>query len=112
MSRQQSLKSAFAAAAFADPRRWDHQEIDLAADSLTMGELALLISKVTGRTVTVRSLSPDEAIAAGNSPGVTDRQQWANAEGYRVDLDRARSRGLALESFADWARRHCLDFEL
>jgi uncharacterized protein YbjT (DUF2867 family) len=102
----------FAAAAFADPQRWDREEIDLAAESLTMGEVALLISNVTGRTVTAHSVSPEEAIAAGNPPGITESQQWANVEGYRVDLHRARSRGLALESFADWTRRHCLDFEL
>ncbi|MGV0044963.1 NmrA/HSCARG family protein [Mycobacterium colombiense] len=102
----------FAAAAFADPQRWDRQEIDLAADSLTMGEVAALISEATGRTVVTRSLSPEDAIAAGNHPGVTESQQWANVEGYRVDLDRAKSHGIALESFADWARRHRLDFEL
>jgi uncharacterized protein YbjT (DUF2867 family) len=102
----------FAAAAFTDPQRWDCREIDLAADSLTMVEVARLISKATGRTVTANSLSPDEAIAEGNHPGVTESQQWANVEGYRVDLDRARSHGLVLESFADWALRNCVDFEI
>jgi uncharacterized protein YbjT (DUF2867 family) len=102
----------FAAAAFADPERWDHQEIDLAAESLTMDEVASLIAKATGRTVTARALPPKEAIVAGNSALVTGSQEWANVEGYRVDLDRARSRGLTLESFAEWAGRHCLDFEL
>lgn len=102
----------FAAAAFADPARWDCQEIDLAAESLTMGEVASSISKATGRTVTARALPAKEAIAAGNSPLVTGSQEWANVEGYRVDLDRARSHGLTLESFAEWADRHRLDFEL
>ncbi|MEE6174935.1 NmrA/HSCARG family protein [Mycobacterium sp. 050134] len=102
----------FAAAAFDDPKRWDRQEIDLAAVSLTMDEVASSISKATGRTVTARALPPEEAITAGNSALVTGSQEWANVEGYRVDLDRARSHGLTLESFAEWADRHRLDFEL
>jgi len=42
---------AFAAAAFADPARFAGADLPLAAESLTMGEVAALIGDVTGRPV-------------------------------------------------------------
>ncbi len=96
----------FAAAAFADPARFDGQEIDLAAEALTMGDVAAILSEVTGRSVQSRALDGAGARAAGCNPGLVESQQWANVEGYKVDLARAKQWGLPLESFRDWARRH------
>jgi uncharacterized protein YbjT (DUF2867 family) len=100
----------FAAAAFADPARFSGQDIDLAAEALTMTEIAATISEVTGRKVEVDHLSPEEAIARGNHPGFVTTEAWLNVEGYKVDLEKARSRGFELTSFAAWAERHAGDF--
>lgn len=97
---------AFAAAAFRDPLRFDHLEMPLAAESLTMAEVAATISSVSGRPLTARHLSAPDAIAAGNHAGVVESQLWSSVEGYRVDLATARSYGVELQSFADWAQRH------
>lgn len=96
----------FAAAAFADAARFDGQAIDLAAESLTMTEVARIIGAVTGNDVTARTLTSEEAHAAGHHVGLTSSQQWANVEGYKVDLGRAKSRGIPLMSFSEWADRH------
>lgn len=102
----------FAAAAFADPARFNGQEIDLAAESLTMAEVAAVIADVTGRPVRSSSLSGKEAVAAGNHAGLVESQKWASVEGYKVDLAKARSHGIKLESFADWAKRHDKAFQV
>lgn len=99
-----------AVAAFSDPARFDGQEIDLAAQSLDTDEIAAVIADVTGKPVVARHMTPEEAIAAGNHAGLVSSQQWASVEGYKVDIARAHAFGVALESFADWARRHRDDF--
>ncbi|WP_294358399.1 NmrA/HSCARG family protein [uncultured Sphingomonas sp.] len=95
----------FAAAALADPARFDGREIDLAAESLTMTQVAEVLSAVSGKPVVARSMKGADARAAGVMPGLVESQQWANVEGYKVDLDRANGHGITLERFADWAAR-------
>ncbi|UZW57417.1 NmrA family NAD(P)-binding protein [Sphingobium sp. JS3065] len=95
----------FAAAAFADPARFDRQEIDLAAEALTMSEIAQAVSGATGKPVTAQHFSGEEAVKMGNPPGLTESQEWANVEGYKVDTEKANSHGIALERLSDWARR-------
>ncbi|WP_022980840.1 NmrA family NAD(P)-binding protein [Ideonella sp. B508-1] len=96
----------FAAAAFARPAEFDRQDIDLAAEALTMGEVAAALSEVTGRRVAAQALSPQEALAAGLFPGWVRSQEWTNLAGYRADIDACRRRGIPLTAFASWARRH------
>jgi uncharacterized protein YbjT (DUF2867 family) len=96
----------FGAAAFADLDRFDGQDIDLAAEALTMGQIAAVLSRVSGRAIPVIHLSPEEAVARGNNPGLVRSEAWCNVEGYRVDLAKARSWGLSLTSFTDWSARH------
>jgi len=102
----------FAAAAFEEPARFDRQEIDLAAEALTMAEVAATLAAVTGRPVEARSLSGAQARAAGNSPGLVESQQWANVEGYRVDIARANAHGIQLQRFRRWAEEHRDRFEI
>lgn len=101
-----------AAAAFVAPDRFHAQEIDLAAESLTIGAVAALIARATGRPVTAQHLPAERAIAAGNHAGLVESQRWASVEGYRVDLARSRSWGVALESMADWTMRHRAAFDV
>lgn len=100
----------FAAAAFVEVGRFDRQEIDLAGDSLTMDEVASVITEVTGTPIRACSLSYAHAIENGIPARVVESQQWANVEGYKVDLARVRSYGIPLASFATWARTRASDF--
>lgn len=104
--------SAFALAAFKDPARFDRQEVPLACETLTMAEIAAIISKASARAVTSHAMSLDEAVAVGVSRPVAMAQAWAAVEGYNVDLEQVRRHGIALDSFADFARRHATDFDI
>jgi uncharacterized protein YbjT (DUF2867 family) len=59
---------AFAAAAFVDPQRFNGRDLPLATDELTMGEIADRLSRVLGKHIVARSLSPQEAIESGLYP--------------------------------------------
>lgn len=100
----------FAAEAFLDPARFHGKDIDLAAEALTMGEIAETIAKAAGKRVTVVHAATEEGIKHGYSPGLMQSEQWCNVEGYKVDLAQARSHGIALASFAEFARRHARAF--
>lgn len=100
----------FAAAAFMNPPPFDKQDIDLAAEALDMDSVAARIASATGKPVRARYLTEVEAIDAGHHAGLVSSQQWASVEGYKVDLARAASFGVELETFAAWAQRHRNDF--
>jgi uncharacterized protein YbjT (DUF2867 family) len=97
---------AFARASILDPERFDHRDIDLAVEALTMSEAAATLSRVLGKRVVARSVSPDEAIAAGLFPGWVRSQEWTNEVGYRADIGALASYGVRLTPFEEWIRRH------
>jgi len=100
----------FAAAAFAEEGRFHGNEIDMGADALDADEVAAIIARVTGKTVTARHMTAEAARTAGVFSGVVSSQEWASIEGYKVDIARANSYGIALESFEQWSQRHGSDF--
>lgn len=97
---------AFAVAAFRDPTRFNGHSIDLAAESLTMEEVASVLSAGTGRVVSAQSLTEEEAMAEGNSPGLVLSQIWDNLEGYKVDIQAAKNWGIPLTQFEGWVAMH------
>ncbi len=92
----------FTAAALDDPEKFDRAEIDLAAESLTMVQIADALSRGTGRNVVAESLSPEDAVSRGLREGVVQSQDWNNVEGYKVDVARLHAWGVPLQSFNDW----------
>ena len=100
---------AFARSAFADPSRFDRKIIELAADALTMGEIAAVLGKELGRTVAAKSVSPQEAQDAGLFAGWVRAQEWINEVGYRVDMARLADYSVPRTSFAAWVRRHAAE---
>lgn len=70
----------FAAAAFVEPEKFHGQSIDLVNDqSLTIEEVAALITKVSGVDVRVKFLTEEETdaiIASGKSPAVSGHKWW------------------------------------
>jgi uncharacterized protein YbjT (DUF2867 family) len=97
---------AFACAAFIDPERFDRQDIDLAAEALTMDEVAATLTRVLGKHVEATSVSADEAVKAGLFPGWVRSQEWTNEVGYRADIAALARYGVALTSLENWVRRH------
>lgn len=101
---------ALARAAFAAPTTFSHKNIDLAAEALTMDEVAATLAQVLGKPVSARSVNPAQAIEAGLFHGWVRSQEWTNAVGYRADIARLNAmlgaEGLALTPFAQWVERH------
>lgn len=87
---------AFAAAAFADPERFHGHEIDLAAETFTLPEVAAKIAKATGKPVSAITLSKEEALAQPYGELGYRHEMWNNVEGYKVDLGAVRSWGIPL----------------
>lgn len=92
----------FAAAAFAEPDRFNKQEIGLAAESLTMSEVAQILSEVSGKPVPARALTEAEMLASGAAEALVSSQAWANVEGYKVDIDALKQWHVPLTSFREW----------
>lgn len=96
----------FACAAFERPQDFDHKNIDLAVEALTMAEVAATLGRVLGKTVTAQSVSPSEAIAAGLAAGWVRSQEWTNEVGYRADIAALGAYNVGLTPFAQWVEQH------
>lgn len=97
---------AFACAAFADSERFDRKNIDLATEALSMDDVAATLSRVLHKTVTARSVAPDEAVAAGLFSGWVRSQEWTNEVGYHADIEALKAYGIPLTSLEQWIARH------
>lgn len=97
---------AFAAAAFADPMRFHGHEIDLAAESFTLPEVAARMAKATGKPVSAVTFSSDERLAQGHDPMHFAHEVWNNVEGYKVDLDAVRRWGIPLTTLDQFIEQH------
>jgi uncharacterized protein YbjT (DUF2867 family) len=86
----------FAAAAFADPERFHGHEIDLAAQTVTMPELAAKITEATGKPVSALTLSKEEMLAQRYGDLGYRHESWTNVEGYKVNLQAVRRWGIPL----------------
>jgi uncharacterized protein YbjT (DUF2867 family) len=98
---------AFAAAAFADPKRFHGHEIDLAAETFTMPEVAAKITGGTGKPVSAVTLSKEEVLASSPYGDLSYRHEsWNNIEGYKVDLDAVRSWGVPLTTLDQFIQQN------
>jgi uncharacterized protein YbjT (DUF2867 family) len=97
---------AFAAAAFAEPERFHGHEIDLAAESFTLPEVAAKMTKTTGKTVLAVTLSEEEMLAKPYGAMFFQHESWNNVEGYKVDLDAVRRWGVPLTTLDQFIQQH------
>jgi uncharacterized protein YbjT (DUF2867 family) len=94
-----------AAAAIIAPERFDRVELDLASDYLSMTEIAEILSRVLGTPLSAPVMTEEEAFAAG-MPGMGASHEWMNVAGQPARPEYARSLGLPLTGFEEWARRY------
>jgi uncharacterized protein YbjT (DUF2867 family) len=86
-----------------------HQElkgkaIDIASDELIMPEVALVLSKVTGKPFTFEQV-PIELIRQ-NSADFASMLEWFDKVGYNADIKgNAKSYNIKSTSFAEWAKK-------
>lgn len=100
----------FAAAAFADPERFHGHEIDLAAESFTLPEVAAKITQATGKPVSAVTLSEEEALARPHGELYFRAESWNNVEGYKVDLEAVRSWGVQLTTLDQFIQQNHNNF--
>ncbi len=98
--------AAFARAAFENPERFNGKDITIVSDSLTMNEVADILSKITDKNVTSISLSYEEAVKRGLHPGTVKGQEWMNNVRFQTNTKALREYGIPLTSFEKWARQH------
>ncbi|WP_337101293.1 NmrA/HSCARG family protein [Paenibacillus sp. YIM B09110] len=98
--------ATFACAAFNNPEKFNGKNIELASESLTMNDVAAVLSNVTGKRLTVYSLSPEEAVDQGIFAGVVRSQEWDNEVGYNVDIDSLKTYNLKLTPLKEWAEKY------
>ncbi|MFE7431960.1 NmrA family NAD(P)-binding protein [Streptomyces tendae] len=96
---------ATAAAAVAEPERFDRVELELASDLLTMREIAEILSGHLGTTLTPPDMTEDEAVAAG-MPDMGFGQASLNEHPQPALPQFARDLGIPLTPFRNWARTH------
>lgn len=96
---------AAAAAAFRDPAKFNHVELELASDRLSMREIARVLAAAWHIPLEAPALTPDEAIAQGMMPVFVSGQQWLNEVGSPARPAQAQALGLPTTSFAAWATK-------
>ncbi|MEV5983219.1 NmrA family NAD(P)-binding protein [Streptomyces sp. NPDC052114] len=94
-----------AAAAFAEPERFDGVELELASDYLSMTGIAEVLSRALGTRLSAPDMTEEEALAAG-MPAYAASHEWLNVAGQPARPQYARDLGIPLTSFEEWARTH------
>lgn len=94
-----------AAAAVAEPERFDRVELELASDYLSMTEIAEVLSKALDTPLTAPDMTEEQAMAAGMPP-MGASHAFMNVEGQPARPEYARALGIALTGFESWADQH------
>lgn len=94
-----------AAAAIADPEKFDRVELELAGEHLSMTEIAEILSRVLGTPLTAPEMTEEQALAAGMPP-MGASHEWINEVGQPARPEYAWELGLSTTSFEEWARRN------
>lgn len=103
---------AFAAAALLDAWRFGGAIIEMAAETLSVSQMASDMQRVLGKTVTAESVDPDQALAAGQPAKWVRSQEWINEAGYHIDLASTFAWGVPLMTFAAWVDLHRDEFAI
>lgn len=96
---------AAAAAAVVEPERFDRVELELASDYLSMTGIAEVLSRALGVPLSAPDMTEEQALAAGMPP-LGSPHDWLNAFGQPARPQFARTLGIAVTGFDDWARKN------
>ncbi|WP_371785609.1 NmrA family NAD(P)-binding protein [Streptosporangium subroseum] len=94
-----------AAAAIAEPERFDRVELELAGDYLTMTDIAKVLSRSLGTELAAPDMTLEEAIAAG-MPAAGAGHERTNVVGQPARPQYAQALGIPLTSFEEWAEKY------
>jgi uncharacterized protein YbjT (DUF2867 family) len=94
-----------AAAAITAPERFEHVDLELAGDYLTMTDIAKILSRSLGTELAAPDMTLEEATAAG-MPAMGAGHEWMNVVGQPARPQYAQALGIPLTSFEEWAHEH------
>ncbi|GAB2797006.1 NmrA/HSCARG family protein [Rhabdobacter roseus] len=93
----------FARIGFENPEKFHKKDINIAADELSMREIAAILSKTVYKTVIYEKVNAVDGIRRGLFQGTVESHQWMNdVPGWGFDLKETSSYGLPLKSFKKW----------
>lgn len=96
---------AAAAAAVAEPERFDRVELELASDYLAMTEIADILSRALGVPLSAPDMTAAQAVAAGMPP-MGASHEYLNVVGQPARPEYARDLGIPLTGFEAWAQKY------
>ncbi|MDW5322358.1 NmrA family NAD(P)-binding protein [Plantactinospora sp. KLBMP9567] len=95
-----------AAAAVAEPDRFNGVELELASEYLAMTEIAKILSRALGTGLTAPDMTEEEAVAAGMPEWAGTSHELMNVAGQPARPEYARVLGIPLTTFEEWTRQH------
>ncbi|WP_410809447.1 NmrA family NAD(P)-binding protein [Micromonospora sp. 067-2] len=95
-----------AAAAIAEPDRFDGVELELASDYRTLTEIAKVLSDALGTELTAPDMTEEEAVAAGMPQWAGVSHEKMNVTGQPARPEYAQALGIPLTSLEEWAHQN------
>lgn len=95
----------FAAAAFLEPERWDHEEIELGVEALAPKEITESFINASGKDIKTEFYPVEEAAALSAVNSVIRAQLWENEVGYKVDFEALKKYPIKLTTFDEYLQR-------
>jgi uncharacterized protein YbjT (DUF2867 family) len=98
--------AAFVRGALENREKYDKHDIQIASESLTLTEIAEILTEVTGKKVSAEFVSPEEAVKRGLLQGTVHSHDHMNDMGFGTDIEALKKYGIPLTPFKNWALRH------
>ncbi len=95
---------AYAAAAFNNPDRYAGQEIDIAAETVTMNDIAAALGRVVGHDIRYEQIPEEDWPRASVQSGIA-MTRWYQQYGYDEDIPALKAKwGIPTLTFEEWLR--------
>ena len=95
----------FAASAFLEPERYNHEEVDLGVEALTSKEISQSLTKASGKDIKAEFYPAEEVAALSKVNPVVRAQCWANEVGYKMDFEALKKYPIKLTTFGEYLQR-------
>ena len=87
--------------------KYDKQEIDLASAKMTTKEIAEILSKILGKEIKAVYTEPEKLVEKkGFFKPLVDSYDWDNFEGYQVNLEKTKEKGIEMISFEEFCKMY------
>jgi uncharacterized protein YbjT (DUF2867 family) len=106
-------QAKFVRDAFENIQKYDKQEIPLASAKMTTKEIGEVLSKVLNKNIKAIYTEPELLEQKkGFFKPLVDSYDWNNYEGYKVDLEKVKEKGIDMLSFEDFCKLYIDRFDI